>query len=127
MVELGLSPEGKMEAPNSPDAVGWYGIAAKPGEGGNVILSGHVDWKTSTAVFWHLKHLDVGEAIHIRSEDGSEHDYTVQDSTVYETENAPLEEIVGPTPTEMLTIITCEGVFRDGDYSHRRVVRAQHS
>jgi hypothetical protein len=35
IVEMGLTPAGALDVPNSPDLVAWYGFTGKPGMGGN--------------------------------------------------------------------------------------------
>ena len=44
----------------------------------------------------------------------------------FDADNAPLDEIVGPTGRDTLTLITCGGTFdfANGRYLQRTVVRA---
>jgi LPXTG-site transpeptidase (sortase) family protein len=125
MVPLGVDASGRMREPSRPDVVAWYVFGSRPGEGGNIILAGHVDSKAGVAVFWYIRYLRPGDAITIQTDDGAEHQYEVTDTTTYPAYQAPVSEIVGPASEEVVTIITCEGTFRNGDYSHRRVVRAK--
>ena len=53
--------------------------------------------------------------------------YGVISRNQYGATTAPIGEIVGDTPTEVVTLITCGGTFdpRVGEYNNRIVVRAQ--
>ena len=62
-------------------------------------------------------------------EDGSSFAYSVVSAQVYDADSAPVQEIVGPTANETLTLITCTGVFDRNvlEYNKRLVVRAERS
>jgi LPXTG-site transpeptidase (sortase) family protein len=124
----GVNSRGEMEDPTGKDAVAWYNFSEFPGFGGNAVFSGHVDWFTGElGVFGRMRDLKNGDEIVLRMADGMELKYQVVSSILYESAKAPVEEIVGRTPKDSITFITCEGVFdrRSGDYSHRRIVRAE--
>ena len=127
IVELGVSEDGQMEAPPTPDVVGWYRMSARPGEPGNSVMAGHVDWGQNTAVFWNLQQLQQGDKIHVRGTDGNLHTYAVEWNQVFAWQTAPVDELVGPTEDSVLTLITCDGVFdtHAHEYLDRRVVRAR--
>lgn len=124
----GLNSRGEMENPDGKDNVAWYNFTARPGLGSNAVFSGHVDWYTGEkGIFWHLRDLKEGDEIVIKLSDGMELKYRVVRNDVYKTEEAPVAEILGETPREVVTLITCDGVFNKTtqDYSKRRVVRAE--
>jgi LPXTG-site transpeptidase (sortase) family protein len=126
VVTLGVSPDGEMEAPAAPDVVGWYTFSHAPGSGGNAVISGHRDWHTGiTGVFFRLSELTAGQPIDVIFGEKTLR-YVVEDSVLYPIDHVPLAQIVGVTPTDTLTLITCEGNFNrtTRDYSHRRIVRA---
>jgi LPXTG-site transpeptidase (sortase) family protein len=128
LVAKGIDGGGRMEVPDDPEQVAWYYFTAWPGEEGNTVLSGHVDYRGyGPAVFARLRDLTVGDVVEVWSEDGGTHQYVVTQSVAYEAEGAPIEEIVGPTGRETVTLITCDGTFNGGSvgYSHRLVVRAE--
>ena len=58
--------------------------------------------------------------------DGFERVYVVSSTTSYNYATAPVAEIAGPTPREVLTLITCTGSFdrASRNYDRRLVVRA---
>jgi LPXTG-site transpeptidase (sortase) family protein len=128
IVELGIAANGYMIAPSGPYEVAWYTFSALPGEGGNAVFAGHVDWVTvGPAVFYSLDALGAGDEVHVRTSDGKTHRYGVVSNRMYYAASAPLSEIVGRTPTESVTLITCGGTFNYSthEYDQRTVVRAE--
>ena len=124
----GLDARGDMEVPDGPEDVAWYAFTARPGQGGNVVLSGHVDYRDyGPAVFARLGELEPGELVELHTLDGAVTRYGVTVAVSYEAAKAPAQEIVGPTSRETLTLITCDGRFdrTTQQYSHRLVVRAE--
>ncbi len=125
----GIDGNGSMELPDGPEDVAWYEFSSSPGEGGNVVLSGHLDYRGyGPAVFYGLRGLHSGDIIELITEDGSVHRYAVSASVTYEAVGAPVADIIGPTSRDMVTLITCGGTFNGPPlgYSHRLVVRAEH-
>ena len=120
-----LEADGVMQSPTSPDLVAWYGFTPKPGVGGNAVLSGHVDYiNKGPAVFWDLKKLVDGDSIEAVLEDGTIIQYAVSAQQSYPIETIPMADVLAPTSTESLTLITCGGAFSGGKYTHRLVLRA---
>jgi LPXTG-site transpeptidase (sortase) family protein len=128
-VTLGIiAATNTMDSPKNKDDVGYYDFTPRPTYGGNTVLSGHVDWYTGqTGVFWYLKDLKNGDDIQIALQDGKTLHYTVTDTQLYDDADAPVDDILGDTPVESVTLITCEGVFNQAaaEYNKRRVIRAE--
>jgi LPXTG-site transpeptidase (sortase) family protein len=125
VVSLGVDPDGTMQSPAMPMEVGWYRFASLPGHGGNVVMSGHVDYlRFGPAVFYRLRELQEGDRIVVALEDGASFAYEVTSLTTYGA-NDPVLDAVGPTPTEAVTLITCAGAFNSASrqYDRRLVVR----
>jgi LPXTG-site transpeptidase (sortase) family protein len=119
--------DGVMQNPTGPWVVSWYKDLAGLGESGNVVMAGHIDyWNVGPAVFYTLAHIKEGAPINVTGEDGEVYAYQVEWIRNYTADDAPLDEIVGPTPRESLTLITCGGPFdyATGHYLERTVVRA---
>ena len=122
-----------METPDGPTKVAWYDFSARPGypvdeDGGNAVFSGHVDYYNyGPAVFWNLRNLELEDEIEVGLTDGTMYRYSVISRKQYNAATAPIREIVGDTPTEVITLITCGGTFDPGvgEYDDRVVVRAQ--
>ncbi|HZQ37555.1 MAG TPA: sortase [Dehalococcoidia bacterium] len=128
-VTLGLiAGTNTMDSPKTKDDAGYYDFSPTPTHGGNTLISGHVDWYTGqTGVFWDLKKLTNGDDIQLVLQDGRTLHYKVTDTELYDADSAPVDEIVGPTAVESVTLITCEGTFdrASAEYNKRRVVRAE--
>jgi len=130
-IELGAVVDGAMQDPSGPWVVSWYEPLGKVGEGGNVVMAGHVDyWNVGPAVFWDIRELPAGEIIRVVGEDGKNYEYAVQWIERYDAAGLTPEviqnDIVGDTGEETLTLITCGGTFdpATGEYNERWVVRA---
>ncbi len=120
--------DGVMQNPTGPWVVSWYKDLAGLGESGNVVMAGHIDyWNVGPAVFYTLAQIKEGAPINVTGEDGEVYAYQVEWIHNYTADDAPLDEIVGPTPRESLTLITCGGPFdyATGHYLERTVVRAK--
>ncbi len=119
--------DGVMQDPTGPWVVSWYKETARLGETGNIVMAGHLDyWDVGPAVFYNIAQLTEGDRIEITGEDGQTYVYEVDWVRNYDNANAPIQEIVGPTDNESLTLITCGGPFDyvNGVYLQRTVVRA---
>lgn len=131
-IEDGSIVDGVMQDPSGPWVVSWYSQLGKVGEGGNVVMAGHVDyWDTGPAIFKDIPYLQPGDVIRILGADGETYEYAVQWSQLFNvaTELTPeviQTQVVGDTGEEALTLITCGGEFdaAAGEYLHRYVVRA---
>jgi LPXTG-site transpeptidase (sortase) family protein len=128
-VTLGIiASSNTMDSPKTKDDIGYYDFTPRPGYGGNTVLSGHVDWFTGElGVFADLKKLQKDDDVQVMLQDGKTYRYRVTDNQLYDADTAPVEEIIGDTPVESVTLITCEGTFNraSAEYNKRRVVRAE--
>ncbi|TAK67070.1 MAG: class F sortase [Dehalococcoidia bacterium] len=128
VIVRGIGADGVMQVPDNARDVAWYDFTAHPGSGGNVVFSGHVDFHgVGPAVFWDLGKLTQDDGIEVRLEDGTSYHYRVTEKGVYNAADAPVDRIVGQTPVESVTIITCTGKFDAStrQYDKRLVVRAE--
>lgn len=119
--------DGTMQDPSGPWEVGWYENLASLGDGSNVVMAGHIDyWNVGPAVFYNIASLTAGDEVQVTAEDGQIFTYEVEWVREYPADNLPLDEVVGPTPTESLTMITCGGTFdyATAHYLSRTAVRA---
>jgi len=107
-------------------AGGHHYNSKNPGEGGNIILSGHNNWKGE--VFRYLEFIQVGHEIKVWTLEGKEYTYRVEEikklkekgeSYAQRLKNA---EIMNPTPHEQLTLITC---WPYTTFTHRLIVIAK--
>jgi len=118
------------EVPLNGSDIAWYDFSARPGTGSNAVFAGHVSW-SGTAVFTDLDDLDAGDRITLRGDNGVELAYVVSDNFLVDPEDPNSVSVMSPTDKDMITLITCGGSFYytgdpvfNGDYTHRRIVRA---
>lgn len=124
----GVDRNGVMEDPISWNDIAYYNFSGRPGfgPGNNAVFAGHVDYiRHGAAVFWDLNKLKAGDDVHVMLQDGTDYAYRVTQMVVYNADKAPVDEILGDTPTESITLITCNGTFSAGHYNNRLVVRAE--
>jgi LPXTG-site transpeptidase (sortase) family protein len=128
VVTKGVDDAGVMQSPDNGIDTAWYDFSAQPGFGGNAVFSGHVDYiKIGKAVFWGLKDLNEGDVIEVHLVDGTVYKYAVNLKQQYDAATAPVDQIVGPTSVETVTLITCGGTFNrlTHQYDKRLIVRAE--
>jgi len=122
--------DGVMQDPTTPYIVAWYRTTGKLGEDNNIVMSGHLDWyDVPVGVFYYLGDLSEGDKIQVTGTDGNDYIYKVdwvKNYDVASLDQDTINDIVGKTGTEELTLITCTGVFDSGkgEYDTRMVVRA---
>lgn len=127
-VDAGIEPtaivDNVMGIPSNPWNVGWYPSLSMPGDGGNAVMAGHVDWYgIGPVVFAGLAGIGVGAPIYVVGPDGLGATYAV--SSVYSVPwDTPATQVIGPTGVQSLTLITCTGTFNGSQYDQRLIVRA---
>ena len=126
-----IGSDGQMGTPNGRFDVVWYdfsafpGMGGYPGDGGNAVFSGHVDYHPNyEAVFWDLRLVSPGDIIEVDLPDGTAVRYSVQWSETISPE-ANFSSYVTRTGEDVITIVTCQGTFNPAthSYDHRLVVR----
>jgi LPXTG-site transpeptidase (sortase) family protein len=123
--------DGVMVDPSGPFVVAWYEDTGKLGQETNLVFAGHLDYyNVGQAVFFHLGALTEGDEIQVIGEDNDTFTYIVEwarNYTVDDLDSNAIQEIVGKTEAESVTLITCGGPFdfNVGQYLERYVVRAK--
>ena len=122
--EVGHTDKGTMGVPKAWENVAWFKLGTRPGQPGNAVIAGHLDSKTGPAVFWRLGELKPGEVVSVVNDQGETTRFEVKKTAVYETEEAPLQEVFGPSDAARLNLITCDGAFdqETRTYDRRLVV-----
>lgn len=122
---VGVDPQGRMAVPSKAENVGWYHLGPSPGEAGDAVIDGHLDWSTGPAVFWHLGRVKIGDEISVTKADGHRVQFVVDGvSTVpYDSRPPGLFATSGPPS---LSLITCSGSWdrQKQTYLTRLVVHA---
>jgi len=136
VVTQGVDENGIPQVPYNPYDVAWYNWSALPGHGSNAVFAGHFDWTINgqpvTGVFYSLADLTLGDVIEVKLQDGTDYRYSLIGNLAVVDGAPETMDLMAPTPTDMVTLITCGGVWtRDpndplgGHYDHRQVVRAE--
>ena len=139
---VGLTSENAMDAPKGPigDPVWhtafWYRGSGIPGEPGTATFAGHVnDPLGQPEIFAHLQKLHPGDLIIVHVKNNTINiRFNVDHVKVYSTQSssdpAVLAKIFGTGPLDglsHLTLITCAGIYVNGQYNHHIVVYATRS
>jgi sortase (surface protein transpeptidase) len=128
LISVGLDEQRIPIVPNHD--VGWYNLSARPGQGENIVLWGHVLRFRATpnipAPFAGLKELPIGAQATLYSADGSAHRYVVTQK-VWATPDQV--QYILPQGRELLTMVSCIGdkvVVDDGvEMTHRLITIAE--
>jgi LPXTG-site transpeptidase (sortase) family protein len=106
----GLDTKRNLDTPRDFHDVAWYNRGPAPGEPGNALINGHVNWWTGAAVFTHLSALRSGDEILVVREDDSIATFRVTGRTVVAA-GVRLPSLFAPSPNATLTLITCTGLW----------------
>ncbi|MFG2869760.1 class F sortase [Streptomyces sp. NPDC048338] len=126
--DLAIDSGGQLEAPpaNDTNLVGWHADGTSPGESGTAIVAGHVDTKTSAAVFARLDRLIPGDRFDVRRADGRTATFTVDTLETFSKGAFPDDRVYADTDRPLIRLITCAGVYdkKARDYKDNLVVFA---
>lgn len=125
---LSIGPNGQLQPPPGADTnlVGWHTGGASPGEPGTAIIAGHVDTKTSAAVFANLGQLAKGDLFYVLRADGRTATFRVDSVETFEKDDFPSDRVYDDTPQAQVRLITCAGNYDRSvmDYTDNLVVFA---
>jgi LPXTG-site transpeptidase (sortase) family protein len=121
----GLDPNRNMSTANDFHDVAWYDLGPKPGEPGNALINGHVNWWTGAAVFTRLSELRAGDRVTVVRKDGTKVTFKVTSKRVVPA-NARIASLFASSRVATLTLITCTGAWdpRTLSDTHRLLVSA---
>jgi hypothetical protein len=106
----GLDARRNMLTPTDYRNVAWYNLGPAPGQPGNALVNGHVNWWTGSAVFTRLAELRAGDEVIVVRADGVRVSFLVTTSQTVAA-NARVASLFTPSPVATLTLITCSGVW----------------
>ncbi|MBR0460603.1 class F sortase [Candidatus Saccharibacteria bacterium] len=130
VIEVGINNEGELATPRSIFDVGWYGLSAKPGQAGTMLMDGHNGGPTKVGVFKYTPSLKEGDIITVERGDGAIFKYSVTDNVTIPLADADAYmETAQQSPVEgaqSLTLITCTGEWSQPQqtYLSRQFTRA---
>lgn len=107
-------------------AAGWHSNSLLPGQGGNVVLSGHHNIKGE--VFRYIVDLNLGDVLTLTDEAGNEFNYAVADKFIVKDKGEPdavrraNARWIGPFNDERVTLVTC---WPYNNNTHRVIVIAK--
>lgn len=104
---VGVSGDGRMETPIQPDHVGWYRFGVRPGDTGDAVIDGHVDWSSGPAVFHDLESIAPGEEIVVISP-AARITFKVDRKSTY-SYRADVPGLFTDQGPAQLSLITCTG------------------
>jgi LPXTG-site transpeptidase (sortase) family protein len=123
---VGRDRNNNMAVPSVASHVAWYSPGPAPGETGDAVIDGHLDWTTGPAVFWNLGKLKAGDEIRIVAQDGAVQRFGVTRAQRV-SYTAPPPGLFVSTGAPRLSLITCAGSWDTGKktYNQRLVVDSQ--
>ena len=130
IVKVGQTWDGKLGAPDNPEVIGWYREGPRPGDFGNVLLTGHLDYRdvygtVGQGVCYRLRDVVIGGQIYVRdAERNLVYVYQVEERATVDPRDVSANRYLSQGPGALLTLITCSGIFDedDNDYSQRLVL-----
>jgi len=109
---LGLTLEGRMDAPKGPANAGWFNLGVRPGEVGSAVIDGHSGWKNDIpAVFDDLHKLQKGDKIYIKDNKGIVTTFVVREFRTYDPKADASDVFFSNDGESHLNLITCTGVW----------------
>lgn len=127
IVPVGIDQDGQVVIPEDIAQVGWYKFGATPGSGqGSSVLVGHRDGRNyGKGAFYNLSSLKPGDTVTLRNADDQVAAYRVTARESTYKQELPMRELFRETGEEVLTLISCIGVYVPGvGYDQNVVVTA---
>jgi LPXTG-site transpeptidase (sortase) family protein len=126
--EVSVTSQNAMGVPKKPMDVGWYSPGPAPGQDGDAVIDGHLDWYgVPEAVFYNLGKLTAGDEIDVVAQNGTKLRFQVtSESSVSATSQPP--GLFSTTGSPRLTLITCAGTWdaSSSQYTQRLLVNASY-
>lgn len=104
----GLDAQRNLATPGDFTHVAWFNQGPPPGQPGNAIINGHVNWWTGSAVFTRLGDLRPGDAVTVVRRDGNPVKFKVTSLRVLSA-TARDASLFAAGEAATLTLITCTG------------------
>ena len=113
----GLDSRRNLDTASDPNDVAWYDLGPVPGQAGNAIMNGHVDWWTGDAVFTKLGAVRLGQTVSVVRADGRV--LTFRIALLQRVgAGARLASLFAHSDHATLTLITCAGVWNPITFSN---------
>jgi sortase (surface protein transpeptidase) len=125
---VGVDNLGNMAIPSDPNNAAWFQPGTVPGNVGNAVVDGHLDWYgIPQGIFYYLSSLKSGDRLYVRDDNGIDRAFVVTQQLVCIYNNCPLQDTFGTTSLTRLNLITCAGVFNTSsqNYNKRLIVYSE--
>ena len=125
--EVGKTKDGAMDVPRDPMHAGWFSLNSRPGEEGNAVIDGHVDWYYGkTGVFKRLSSIRAGDKIKVQDENGKIISFVVRRLEIFGSKANAATVFSSSDGRAHLNLITCIGVWdkKAKSYTQRLAVFA---
>ena len=109
ILQMGLTTDRDMEAPEKIEDVGWYKHGPRPGDIGAAVIDGHLG-VGEPGVFVDLHKLQKGDTILVIDEKGQTISFVVREKRIYNRDERPNEVFVSSDGAH-LNLITCTGTW----------------
>jgi LPXTG-site transpeptidase (sortase) family protein len=106
----GLDANRNMQTAKDVHHVAWYDLGPAPGQPGDALMNGHVNWWTGAAVFTRLSQIRMGDEVIVVRADGSSVRFKVTAKHTVAW-NARIASLFAPSTEATLTLITCTGTW----------------
>jgi sortase (surface protein transpeptidase) len=126
--QVAVDSNGNMAVPQKVDDVGWYAPGVAPGQDGDAVIDGHLDWYgVPQAVFYNLNQLQPGDEVDVISQDALTLRFSITDSISVQATDRPAG-LFATAGSPRLTLITCAGDWNPvaGQFSQRLLVDASY-
>ena len=114
--------------PSSASTVAWFQTSSAPGEPGDAVFDGHLDWPClgCPAIFWNLNKLNAGDEILVGGGNASLR-FVVDTMQLVPYDGTPPEWLYTSSGPPHITLITCAGAWISSQhtYTDRLLVRAK--
>jgi hypothetical protein len=84
-----VTPQGDLDVPRDARDVGWYASGPQPGQPGDAVIDGHLNWGSGPAVFWKLDKLRSGDNLQVADRDGRTLSFRVVRQARYPADKPP--------------------------------------
>lgn len=121
---VGVTAQHDMDVPRNPQDVGWYEGGPQPGQAGDAVIDGHLDWVSGPAVFWNLRELRAGDQLQVTDASGQARAFQVTSLASFAADSPPPPDLFNNAGPPRLSLITCAGDWHGTEYSQRLVVEA---
>ena len=125
--QVGVDGNGNMAIPADPHDLGWYAPGSAPGEHGNAVIDGHLDWYgMPQGPFRRLDALEGGDEVDVQAVDGTTFVFHVAGPATAVPANARPSGLFSTSGSPTLTLITCGGQWDASthSYAERHLVNA---